>query len=138
MMFFLNSVRKNVVFSLIGLGLFSGMSMTLSSGVEAQDIDLLQWRPLVQKAQDETQGTLVLMGKDLVSMADIIAGFLFVHAAFTPSTADIDHAERVIAAVRSSATGGARVDGRSVNRASAKAAARVLELARRRGVYPEC
>ena len=73
MMFSLNYVRKNVVFSLIGVSLFSGMSMVLSSGVEAQDMDLLQWHPLGQKGQDESQGALVRMGKDLVSMADILA-----------------------------------------------------------------
>lgn len=60
-----------------------------------------------------------------------------IHAAFTPSAEQIDFACRVIAAVTSSATGGARVDGRSVNKANAKAAARVVELARRRGVYSQ-
>lgn len=58
-----------------------------------------------------------------------------IHAAFTPSAEQIEFANRVIAAVASSETGGARVDGRSVNKANAKAAARVVELARRRGVY---
>jgi len=56
-----------------------------------------------------------------------------IHAAFTPSVEQVDFACRVIAAVASSETGGARVDGRSVNKANAKAAARVVELARRRG-----
>ena len=60
-----------------------------------------------------------------------------IHAAFTPSVEQIDFASRVIAAVASSETGGARVDGRSVNKANAKAAARVIELARRRGVYKQ-
>lgn len=58
-----------------------------------------------------------------------------IHAAFTPSANAIDYAERVVAAVANSASGGARVDGHSVNRANAKAARRVLDLARRRGVY---
>jgi (S)-citramalyl-CoA lyase len=58
------------------------------------------------------------------------------HAAFTPLPKAIDHAQRVISAVHESDTGGVRVDGKSVNRANAKAAQRVLKLARRRGVYP--
>lgn len=60
-----------------------------------------------------------------------------IHAAFTPTREQIDFATRVIEAVRSSDTGGARVDGRSVNKANAKAAARVVELARRRGVFED-
>ena len=57
-----------------------------------------------------------------------------IHRAFTPSPEQIDFAERVIAAVRTSATGVARIDGKSVNKANAKGAMRVLALATRRGV----
>jgi len=55
-----------------------------------------------------------------------------IHAAFTPSSAAIKTAEAIVAAVSASATGAARVDGQSVNKANAKAAERVLALARRR------
>ncbi|MCH9674742.1 MAG: CoA ester lyase [Gammaproteobacteria bacterium] len=57
-----------------------------------------------------------------------------IHAAFTPSSAQIALAERVIEAVDSSATGAARVDGRSVNKANAKGARRLLARAREMGV----
>ena len=57
-----------------------------------------------------------------------------IHEIFTPSAAQIDLARRVIAAVAESPSGAARVDGRSVNKANAKGAKRLLELARRRGV----
>lgn len=57
-----------------------------------------------------------------------------IHAAFTPSPAQIDHARRLITAVEASPTGSARVDGRSANKANAKAARRLLALAERRGV----
>lgn len=55
-----------------------------------------------------------------------------IHAAFTPSAEQIEHARRVIAAVEASATGSARVDGRAVNKANAKIAQRVLARAARR------
>ena len=58
------------------------------------------------------------------------------HSAFTPNAEQLALALRVVAAVDSSATGGAVVDGRSVNKANAKGARRLLKLARRRGVYP--
>lgn len=57
-----------------------------------------------------------------------------IHAAFTPSAAQVEHAQRLIAAVDASPTGSARVDGRAVNKANAKAARRLLALAARRGV----
>lgn len=57
-----------------------------------------------------------------------------IHAVFTPTEAQIDHARRVVAAVAESPTGGARVDGRSVNKANLKTARRILETAERRGV----
>jgi (S)-citramalyl-CoA lyase len=57
-----------------------------------------------------------------------------IHAAFTPNAAQIDHAERVIAAVAASPTGMARVDGESVNKANVKTANRIIETAERRGV----
>jgi citrate lyase subunit beta / citryl-CoA lyase len=57
-----------------------------------------------------------------------------IHAAFTPSAAQIEHAQRLIAAVEASPTGSARVDGRAANKANAKAARRLLDLAARRGV----
>ena len=58
-----------------------------------------------------------------------------IHAAFTPSEDEIDYAQRVIQAVQTSPTGGAKVDGKSVNKANAKGAERVLERARMRGVF---
>lgn len=57
-----------------------------------------------------------------------------IHAAFTPDAAAIDHAQRVISAIGKSATGAARVDGRSVNKANLKTAYRIIETAKRRGV----
>jgi citrate lyase beta subunit len=55
-----------------------------------------------------------------------------IHAAFTPSADEIEHAQHVIAAIEASATGSARADGRAVNKANAKIAQRVLALAARR------
>jgi (S)-citramalyl-CoA lyase len=59
-----------------------------------------------------------------------------IHSAFTPSAEAIDKAQRIIDAVAASASGGARVDGQSVNKANAKGAARLIARARRRGVCP--
>jgi len=60
-----------------------------------------------------------------------------IHAAFTPSPDEIDYAQRVIQAVQASPTGGAKVDGKPVNKANAKGAAKVLDLARIRSVYTD-
>ncbi len=57
-----------------------------------------------------------------------------IHSAFTPSTDEVALARRIIVAVTASDTGAARVDGKSVNKANAKAARRLLALAQRRGV----
>ena len=57
-----------------------------------------------------------------------------IHGVLTPTPAQIDHARRVMAAVAESPTGGARVDGRSVNKANLKTARRILDTAERRGV----
>lgn len=57
-----------------------------------------------------------------------------IHAAFTPSIEQLQQAHAIIAAVSSSMTGAARVEGRSVNKANAKAARRLLALAKRFGV----
>lgn len=54
-----------------------------------------------------------------------------IHAALTPTPEAIDRATRIIAAVETSPTGAAVVDGRSVNRANAKGAERLLIRARR-------
>ena len=59
-----------------------------------------------------------------------------IHGAFTPSRQAIDKAQRIIQAVAASPSGGARVDGQSVNKANAKGAARLIALAQRRGVHP--
>jgi (S)-citramalyl-CoA lyase len=58
-----------------------------------------------------------------------------IHGAFTPSPQAIDKAQRIIQAVTESPSGGARVDGQSVNKANAKGAARLIARAQRRGVY---
>ena len=57
-----------------------------------------------------------------------------IHSAFTPSMDEVGLARRIIVAVTASDTGAARVDGKSVNKANAKAARRLLALAQRRGV----
>lgn len=62
------------------------------------------------------------------------AQIALIHAAFTPSPVQIEHAQRLIAAVEASPTGSARVDGRAANKANAKAARRLLDRAARRGV----
>ena len=57
-----------------------------------------------------------------------------IHDIFTPSTIEINHAQRLVAAIAASPTGQTRVDGVSVNRANLKTANRILESAERRGV----
>ena len=58
----------------------------------------------------------------------------YIHDIFTPSAREINHAQRLVAAIAASSTGQTRVDGVSVNRANLKTAHRTLELAERRGV----
>ena len=57
-----------------------------------------------------------------------------IHAAFTPSVEQLQQAHAIIAAVASSVTGAARVEGRSVNKANVKRARGLLALAKRCGV----
>lgn len=58
-----------------------------------------------------------------------------IHAAFTPTEQEIAFAKRVVAAVADSTSGGGVVDGRSVNKANAKGAERVLQRAQRFGFF---
>ena len=57
-----------------------------------------------------------------------------IHSVFTPDADAIDYARRVKSAVKTSQTGAARVDGKSVNKANVKSADKTLETAKRRGV----
>jgi (S)-citramalyl-CoA lyase len=92
-------------------------------------------------ALDDTQGLSVELarvaamgftGKASYDPIQIAA----IHGAFTPSPQAIDTAQRIIDAVAQSSSGGARVDGQSVNKANAKGAARLIARAQRRGVVP--
>ena len=58
-----------------------------------------------------------------------------IHAGFTPSASQIAFAQKVVDAVEASETGGALVDGQSVNKANAKGAERILARARRLGPH---
>jgi len=56
-----------------------------------------------------------------------------IHAAFTPSPAEVEKARRIVAAFEASETGLATLDGKLVERPVVRAAERVLEAARAAG-----
>ena len=78
------NVRKMVVLSLIGLGIVSGVSVVLSSGVEAQDQESQPERWVQSSAKESAYDgsvheimyvpdALIRMGKDLVPMVEVVA-----------------------------------------------------------------
>lgn len=100
------------------------------AGIAALDVPTLDVKNTEATGADAARARAMgFTGKAALHPAQIAP----IHAAFTPSPAELEKARRIVAAFEASETGLATLDGKLVERPVVRAAERVLEAARAAG-----
>lgn len=98
------------------------------AGIAALDVPCLDFRDM-ESVEREARAARALgfTGKAMIHPSNVAA----VHAAFTPSEAEVERARRVVAAFRESGGGVASLDGKLVEMPVVRAMTRILAIAER-------